>query len=323
MPMNLSTRQLRAFLHLAEQRSFTRAAALTHLSQPAFSALIRSLEDELGARLFDRTTRSVELTAEGRAFEAAARRVLREADEALADVQGLAARQRGRVSLAVLPALAAGWLPDVLARFHAQWPGIQFDVADVLSEDCIERVRSGRADLALAATRADTPELRTELFCTDGFHLVCRRDHPLATQATVKLADLAGHPMIQLARSSSVRQYVEAAVHPLQLNTMMELDQLSTVAGMVRAGLGVSVVPALTLFHFEHAELATRPLPGRGLRRQIFLVRRRDRGLSVAAQAMYEHVMAWRPEVPVRRPAAQQRARRISTRSKRLPPATR
>jgi DNA-binding transcriptional LysR family regulator len=296
MQMNLSTRQLRAFVALAEERSFTRAAAQVHLSQPAFSALIRSLEEEVGTRLFDRTTRSVELTAEGTVFESSARRVLREAQEALADMRELAARRRGRVSLAVLPALAAGWLPGVLARFHADYPGIELDVADVLSEDCIERLRTGRADLALAATRVDTPELRTEPFCSDGFHLVCRRDHPLATKPGLRLSDLAAHPMIQLARNSSVRQYVEAAVYPQQLQTVMELDQLSTVAGMVRAGLGVSLVPELTLFHFEHPDLVTRPLPARGLKRQIFLVRRRDRGLSVAAQAMYEHLMASRPE---------------------------
>lgn len=296
MQMNLSTRQLRAFVALAEERSFTRASAQVHLSQPAFSALIRSLEDEVGTRLFDRTTRSVELTAEGRVFEQSARRVLREAQEALADMRELAARRRGRVALAVLPALAAGWLPGVLARFHAEYPGIELDVADVLSEDCIERLRVGRADLALAATRVDTPELRTEAFCSDSFHLVCRRDHPLARRATLRLADLGAHPVIQLARNSSVRQYVEAAVHPQQLKTVMELDQLSTVAGMVRAGLGVSVVPALTLFHFEHPDLVTRPLPARGLRRQIFLVRRRDRGLSVAAQAMVEYLMRWRPQ---------------------------
>lgn len=295
MQMNLSTRQLRAFVALAEERSFTRAAAQVHLSQPAFSALIRSLEEEVGTRLFDRTTRSVELTAEGVVFESSARRVLREAQEALADMRELAARRRGRVSLAVLPALAAGWLPCVLARFHADYPGIELDVADVLSEDCIERLRTGRADLALAATRVNTPELRTEPFCSDGFHLVCRRDHPLAAKPALRLADLAAHPMIQLARNSSVRQYVEAAVYPQQLQTVMELDQLSTVAGMVRAGLGVSLVPALTLFHFEHPDLVTRPLPARGLKRQIFLVRRRDRGLSVAAQAMYEHLMASLP----------------------------
>ena len=96
--MNVSVRQLRAFITLAEQRSFTRAAALTHLSQPAFSALIRALEDALGLRLFDRSTRHVELTVEGRAFEGSARRVLGEFDGALAGVRDHAARRRGRRS---------------------------------------------------------------------------------------------------------------------------------------------------------------------------------------------------------------------------------
>src|SRR5881409_1988343 len=111
MQMNVSTRALHAFVTLAEQRSFTRAAALCHLSQPAFSALIRALEDNLGARLFDRTTRSVELTAEGRVFVESARRLLRDVDDALADLRDHAARRRGRVAIAVLPSLAAGWLP--------------------------------------------------------------------------------------------------------------------------------------------------------------------------------------------------------------------
>ena len=96
MQMNISTRQLRAFLSLTEQRSFTRAAALTHLSQPAFSALIRSLEEALEQRLFDRSTRHVELTTEGREFEVAARRVLAEFDGALAGARDYAARRRGR-----------------------------------------------------------------------------------------------------------------------------------------------------------------------------------------------------------------------------------
>lgn len=297
MQMNLSTRQLRAFLALADARSFTRAAQRVHLSQPAFSALIRALEDDVGTRLFERTTRSVELTAEGTLFEQSARRVLHEAETAVADMRELAARRRGRVSLAVLPALAAGWLPSVLAGFRSCYPGIELEVADVLSEDCIDRLRSGRADLALAATRVDSPELQTEPFCSDGFHLVCRHDHPLAQRPRLRLTDLTAHPVIQLARNSSVRQYVEAAVFPRQLHTVMALDQLSTVAGMVRAGLGVSLVPTLTLFHFDHPELVTRPLPAKGLQRQIFLLRRRDRGLSVAAQAMYEHLLEHRPAV--------------------------
>jgi len=290
--MNISSRQIDAFLALSAQRSFTRAAAQCHLSQPAFSALIRALEDDLGLRLFDRSTRHVGLTAEGENFHASALRIRAEVDAALAAMRDAATLRRGRVAIALLPSLAAGWLPDVLAQFHARHPGVELDIADVLSEPCIERVATGRADFALAAIRADTPELRAEPFCQDGFHLVCRTDHALADQplpgGAAQLRALAQWPFIHLARHSSVRQYLEAAFHPHAMRTLMEVEQLATVTGMVRAGLGISVVPTFTLFHFQYPDLVTRPLALPGLMRQIYLVRRRDRGLSVAAQALYQ-----------------------------------
>jgi LysR family carnitine catabolism transcriptional activator len=292
----LALRELEAFVALAQQRSFTRAAADCHLSQPAFSALIRGLETTVGARLFDRTTRTVEPTAEGLVLLESAPRLLRDAEQALADVRDHVARRRGRVALAVLPSLAAGWLPPLLARYHAAFPGVLLDVADVLSEQCIARVRAGQADFALASTRSSTPELVTEDFCGDGFHVVCRADHPLAAQAgPLGLADLAAHDIVQLARSSSVRQYLEAAIYPQQLRTVLELDQLSTVAGMVRAGLGLTVVPSLTLFHFDLPGLVVRPFQVPGLQRQVFIVRRADRSLSLAAQTLCDWVLAERP----------------------------
>lgn len=300
--MNVSTRQIDAFLALATQRSFTRAAAQCHLSQPAFSALIRALEDGVGLRLFDRSTRHVALTAEGENFHAAALRIRAEVDAALAAMRDAATLRRGRVALALLPSLAAGWLPQVLALFHARHPGVELDIADVLSEPCIERVADGRADFALAAIRADTPELRAEALCSDGFHLVCRADHPLAAAALPRGAalarTLAQWPFIHLARHSSVRQYLEAALHPQPMRTLMEVEQLATVAGMVHAGLGITVVPSFALFHFQHPELATRPLPLAGLTRRIYLVRRRDRSLSAAAQALYDLVLQARPGTP-------------------------
>lgn len=293
--LNLSTRQIRAFLALARQRNFTRAAGECHLSQSAFSTLIRSLEEAVGLRLFDRDTRKVELTPEGRLFEAGAARLLEDFQGVLADLGEHAARRRGRVALAALPSLAAGWLPPLLADFHARHPGIELDVADALSESCVERVRGGRADFALAAVRAGAPELRTDAFCSDGFYLVCRKDNPLARRRRVTLAQLAAEPFIHLARNSSVRQHVEAAIRPAQMRTVMELEQLSTVAGMVRAGLGVTVVPALTLFHFESGELARIPLNAPGLKRELFVIRRSDRSLSLAAQSLLEYLLARRP----------------------------
>ena len=293
--MNVSIRHMRAFVALAETRSFTRAAAACHLSQPAFSALVRQLEETVGARLFDRSTRHVQPSAEGREFEAAARRVLAEFDAAVGGVRARALSERGRVSIALLPSLAAGWLPEVLAGFRARHPGIELQVADVLSEPCIERVKSGQADFALAATRVDTPELQAEWFCSDDFHLVCRRDHPLAKRRNPQPGDLAAYPFVHLSRRSSVRQYVEAATHPHPLPALLEVDQLATVAGMVRAGIGISVVPALTLYQFQASELVARPIHWPGLRRSIYLVTRRDCALSFAATDFRDWMLGRKP----------------------------
>ena len=108
---------------------------------------------------------------------------------------------------------------------------------------------------------------------------------------------MAAYPFVHLSRTSSVRQYLDAALHPLQMHTLMEVDQLATVMGMVRAGLGISIVPSLTLFHFQQPEIVTRPLAWTGLTRHIYLVRRRDSSLSLAAQSLHDCMLQRRPEV--------------------------
>lgn len=287
MQMNLSTRTIQAFLALVELKNFTRAASHCHLSQPAFSALIKSLEDSVCLKLFDRSTRHVQLTPEGERFLHSALRIqaeLQACEKAMRDTALLA---QGRVAVALLPSLAAGWLPDVLQQFLGQHPGVEVAVLDVLSEPCIAAVGNGEADFALAAIRADTPDLQAELFCSDDFHLVCREDHPLAAQERLGVADLLPWPFVHLARHSSVRQYLDAAFFPQSMHTLVEVEQLATVMGLVHAGLGISVVPALSLFHFDKPGLITRPLSLPGMDRQIYLVRRRERSLSLAAQALY------------------------------------
>ncbi|RZJ25035.1 MAG: LysR family transcriptional regulator [Haliea sp.] len=288
---NLSTRQLRAFLALAEQRSFTRAAAACHLSQPAFSALIRTLETELHTRLFDRDTRSVQLTPEGRLFETCARQLAGDFSAAVEELGAHVEGRKGRVHVAALPSLAAGWLPAIFAEFRKNSPGIALNLSDLLSDPCIELVRNGKADFALASTGAGHAGLAIDLLCTDRFYLVCRQDHPLATEKVLTLKKLVPYPFIHMSRNSSVRQALDAALHPLQTQTVLEVDQLATVTGMVEAGLGISVVPALTLFHFERQSLVTRPLAVPNLTRKIYVVRRQQGSLSVAAQALLDLVV--------------------------------
>ena len=293
--MNLSSRDLRAVLALVDEANFTRAAQKMHLSQPAFSALIQSVEQSLGARLFDRTTRSVTLTPEGRLLEESARRVLADFDAMVSNFQDHAQHRKGRVTVAALPSLAAGWLPGVLAEFRDRYPGIEIGLMDSLSEQCKALVRSRQADIAVATSAAHDADLASERLCSDDFHLVCRTDHPLAGKRSVALRDLAAYPFVHLSRNSSVRQHLEAAFHPTQMKTVVEVEHLATVTGLVSAGLGISVVPALTLFHFRRPELKVRPLHLGGLARELVVLRRRHERLSASAQALYELMLKRRP----------------------------
>jgi DNA-binding transcriptional LysR family regulator len=117
--------------------------------------------------------------------------------------------------------------------------------------------------------------------------VVCPQDHPLAKKRVLHVADLVGHEVIHLAKSSSVRQHVEILLREVQvIHSGFEVEHLATVAGLVKQGLGISVVPELTLFQFRQLDLVAIPLHSEGLVRPILIVRRKDQSLSVAAQAM-------------------------------------
>ena len=294
--INLSTRDLRAFLALAEQHSFTRAARVCHLSQSAFSSLIRSIEDTLGARLFDRDTRNVELTPQGVMLEQSVRRMVGQFDEMVDDFRGYATLRKGRVSIAALPSIAAGWLPGVFAEFRCRHPGIDLELADVLSAPCLELLRANRVDFALASSDAQAQDLESELLCDDHFHLVCRQDHPLASRPRISARDLVAAPFIHLARSHSVRMQLERAFDPMPMNTVLEVEQLATLTSMIAAGIGITVVPALTLYELDRPGLVSRPLRMPGLVRKIRLIKRRGASLSPAAQQLHDLMLRMRPK---------------------------
>ena len=253
--MNISARDIQAFLALAEVKNFTRAAARCHLSQPAFSALIKALEDHVGLKLFDRSTRHVLLTQEGERFWLSAQRIAEELEDCAKAMRDTAQLARGHVAVALLPSLAAGWLPGVLAQFLARHPGVEVAVQDVLSEPCITAVAQGEADFALAAIRADTPELQAEPFCRDGFHLVCRDDHPLAQQDAVTTTDLKNETMLLLGSGHCFRDHVlevcpefaRYASNAEGIRRTFEGSSLETIKHMVAAGMGVTLVPRLSV----------------------------------------------------------------------------
>jgi LysR family carnitine catabolism transcriptional activator len=310
--MNLSIKHLRAFSALALGRSFTRAAAACHLSQPAFSTLIRNLEEQAGARLFNRSTRNVELTTEGRLFEAVVARLLHDFEHAFDELEDHVQRRKGRVMLATLPSVAGGALPPVLAQFRERYPGIEVVLKDVTADLCLDLLRANQVDFALSAAISPGPDLSSEPLISDTFHLVCRDDHRLAGRRHLNAHDILPLPMIKFARSSSIRQHLDAAFYPAQQIEEMEVYNLVTAAGLIASGIGVTVVPTLALFQFQLPTLVAIPVSLPIDDRDICLIRRKDSSDSVAAAALIDLLKThWGvPRAPLK-PVGKARAPRV------------
>jgi DNA-binding transcriptional LysR family regulator len=293
MQPHISTRLLHAFIALHDCRHFGQAAQRCHMSQSAFSVTIQRLETAVGARLFERDTRKVALTPEGELFIEVARSLVEEIDAAFSDMGDYLARRKGRVVIAALPSLAANGLPAVIAQYRASYPGINVSLFDALSDQCLAMLREGKVDFALTAPGLDLTEFDTRIVCSDPFYLICRRDHKLAGRRRIALKSLAGCEMIHLSKSTSVRQHVDALLRDVAVvNTGLEVEHLATVAGLVEHGLGVALVPELTLFQFRSLDLVAVPVDAPDIVRPIFIVRQKNRTLSVAAQGMLELVEA-------------------------------
>jgi DNA-binding transcriptional LysR family regulator len=290
--MNLSLRHMRAFMALATLRSFTRAAESCSLTQSAFSALISNLESDLEVKLFARNTRHVELTVEGQAFMELVSHLLPETERALQQMSDFVGCRKGRVAVAALPSIASGVLPELIARFAADRPGIEIAVQDVASAVCVEMVRNRQVDFALCAAVAPRPDLEVETIARDSFYFVCLDNHPLAGRDALSVHDVIEEPMIGFESNSSIRQHLDAAIYPRQWLRARQVNSLSAAAGFVAAGLGVTIAPTLALPQFARLRLRAIPLALPINERAICLVRRAGENPSIAADAFLSLVRA-------------------------------
>jgi DNA-binding transcriptional LysR family regulator len=242
-------RQLNAFVAIAEEGSFTLASDRLHVVQSAVSATIRGLEAELGARLFDRSTRRIELTDEGRALLPHARRTLSAAALAEDAVAQVGSGLSGSVALGTMQgqAMRALSVPRLLTEFRVDHPGVEINVRHVGgSTKMVAEVREGRLDLAFVALPPSVGagvELTT--LGSEAMVLVCAADHPLARRRRVRLADLADEPFVDLpggwgTNMASARAFAAA---DLQRQVAFEVNDTASVLDYVREGLGVALFP--------------------------------------------------------------------------------
>lgn len=286
--MNVSVKQLRAFVAVAETGSFAQACEQLNISQPALSMAVKNLEDEVGGSLFLRSTRSLSLSPEGSAFLPTAQRLLRDWSDAFTDLQRLYSLQQGKLIIAAMPSFASTRLPAMLATYRQQFPNIDIAVRDIVMEELIEAVRAGRVELGVAFEPDDSEGLEFEALFTDRFVAVLPEAHPLLTRSRLRIKDLLGDTVITLNRGSSTRRWTEDAFARESLSppAIFEAFQLTTVGAMVAAGLGVALVPALCEEQMHQLGARCKPISGRCIERRVGIIRRRRQQLSSAAVAM-------------------------------------
>lgn len=278
--------KIRSFISVAEYASFRKAAENLHLSQPALSAHVRDLEALVGVPLFHRTTRNVQLTAEGSNFLARSKRALGELEAGIAELHDQASLQRGRVIAGCVPTIASHVFPTVLVAFTAKYPGITVRVVDVGARDLHRLVLNREVDLAIGPPPDHTDDVVFRSILRDPFVCVCPRDHPLASRRKVRLAELVGFPLLMLT-SGNVRTVLQKAFEEngFPLRPAYEVVHHYTLGGMVEAGLGITVLPSIAISMLNHSLLRTLPIVDPEITREVGVLRRRDQLPTPAVEA--------------------------------------
>ena len=291
--MNVTLRQLRVFQSVALTRNFSRTGEAIGLTQPAVSRAIVELEQQMGLRLLDRTTREVALTEAGRSLAARLDRVLDELDATLGDIAGLADADGGKVRVASSPTLSAYLMPSCIAACAREAPRVRFLLLDRIQQDVLESVRGGEVDFGVVVEPPEVDDLHCEVILHDPFVLVTPEKHRLARHASVRWKALDGAALVLLDASSGSRRYVDDALarHGADCKVEQELAHPTTVFQMVEAGIGLTVMPRLAVPPGGLHGLVVRPLLPR-LERTVMLVRRHDRALSPVAERVWRIVSA-------------------------------
>ena len=282
-----TVRQLRAFRAVYQLRKLGAAAEQLAVTQSAVSVLVRQLEDGLGTRLFDRTTRSLRPTPAAEEAIAVAERILRDVDSLGACLRDLGTLRRGRVSVAITPTLAEILLPRVLRRFARQHPQIQVVIDDCSPDQFVSRVVGERVDLGIGTPERAAAGVDTRRLMADTLAFVCRKEHPLAARRRLLWSDLDGHPVVTVRPGYGIRPLIDgaAAQAGVALDVVNEVSFLSTALWLADGGAGGAILPSAYARRPGGAARVVRKLHGPVVSRDISLVTLRGRSMSPAATA--------------------------------------
>ena len=240
----MEIRQLRAFVAIAESKTFTAGAKIVHVTQAAISMQIRQLEIEFGIPLFTRTPRRVLLTQAGEILLERARSILREHDAAIAEIADLAGAENGRLRIGSASAtFATTQLPGILSDLRRRFPNAEFSVTSGTSEFLVEKIMHGEIDVAFVSLPVESANVQTEMLFSDEIVAIASPSHSLAAKKVISAAALAGEKLILGEKGGNVRRRIDEffAASGVKPNVVMELSRQSSINEMVKNDMGVGI----------------------------------------------------------------------------------
>ncbi|MEM1254214.1 MAG: LysR substrate-binding domain-containing protein [Cyanobacteria bacterium P01_H01_bin.21] len=259
----MELRHLHYFIAVAEELHFSRAAKRLCISQPPLSQQIRSLENELGVKLFERTKRQVQLTEAGKTFLERSYLVLEQLEQAISVTQQIGRGEVGQLAIGFVDTAMYTLLPEILRIFRAQFPAVQLQLHELTTAQQIQALHQKRVDIGIVRSTINEPGLSVECFLTESLVLALPESHPLSAQTQVSLSTLADELFILFPVKLGPVFY-EQIIHSCQQagfrpKVAQEAVQMQTIVGLVAAGIGIAIVPAC-LKDFHRSGVIYRPL---------------------------------------------------------------
>jgi DNA-binding transcriptional LysR family regulator len=282
--------QLRTFVEVAGQKSFSRAAQKLSLTQPAVSAQIRSLEKEVGSKLFERHGGKVNFTAAGRVFEPFAEHCLNSYAHILSAVAELYRSPRGSISISANEATCLYVLPSVFAQFKRQFSQVGLSIVRSDRRRTLDAVLNREVDFGVVTLPVNDPRLTKELIHEDELSLVVRPDHAIASGRNVDFEEMAQHPLL-LMKQGRQRELIEHLFHVRDLHPKiaMEVESSELLKQLIVAGLGAGFLPISNLCtEIRSGVLTTMSIEGVRIPRNLALIYIKGKVLTRAAQAFLE-----------------------------------
>lgn len=273
---------------MAEEGSFNGAAEKLSRTQPAITLAVKQLEEFIGLKLLDRTTRQVSTTAEGENFIPIAQRLVRDFDTAIYDLRATAERRSGHVSMAIVPSVASNLLPDIIKAFSSEYPGIHLHLDDDSSQGVQRRVERNEVDFGIASLWKPNKSLDFKPLFADKLELICHADHHLAKEpGPVRIDELEDTTFLDTGITKTLRSRESFG------DSKFDFPNITTLLAMLRANLGVSVLPSLAIPALAD-NLVSRPLTPTQAR-EVYLITRNGWTVSPAAEAMIETIIRETP----------------------------